>query len=169
MTTPTTVQYYKYPDTPHWRHDLIRLGVDEYGVWLGASVGTRIQKGDDPPKHMAHPFVQLIAPNAWWTLIYNGDDHPKMSHYVDIITPAVWVEDDVVSMIDIDLDVVLEHDGLRIDDEDEFLEHQTILAYPPWLVAGARAPTAEVYLAIEARRAPFFGPSEHWLSRLQSG
>lgn len=166
MSTPTTVQYFKYPDTPHWRHDLIRLGDDEFGTWLGAPVGTQVQKGSDPPKTMVHPFVQLIAPDVWWTLLYNGNDHPKMSHYIDIITPVTWVADDLVTMIDIDLDVVKEHTGLRIDDEDEFLAHQESLGYPQWMIDRARATAAEIYLAVEAEKAPFFGPAEAWLERL---
>lgn len=162
----TTVQYFKYPETPHWRHDMIRLGSDEFGVWLGASVGAEIQKGSEPPKRMTHPFVQLISPGAWWTLLYNGAGHPRLSHYVDIITPAVWVGEDLVTMIDVDLDVVLERTGLRIDDEDEFLVHQQTLAYPPWLIDRTRAAAAEVFLAMEAQQQPFFGTPEYWLDRL---
>lgn len=162
----TTVQYYKYPSTPHWRHEMIHLGSDEHGTWLGAPVGAIVQKAAEPPKAMAHPFVQLIAPDRWWTLIYTGNDHPRMSHYIDIVTPAVWEEDDLVTMIDVDLDIVLEHAGLRIDDEDEFVEHQRLLGYPPWLVDRARAAAADVFLAMEAESAPFFGPPDRWLHEL---
>ena len=165
----TTVQYFKYPETPHWRHEMVQLGADEFGVWLGAGVGAEIQKGAEAPRTMTYPFVQLISPESWWTLIYNGDGHPRLSHYVDIVTPAVWVDESLVTMIDVDLDVVMEHSGLRIDDEDEFLEHQKTLGYPPWLIDRTRVAAAEVFLAMEAEDAPFFGPSEYWLNRLIEG
>ena len=30
-----TVQFFKSPDRLHWRHDMVRLGEDEHGVWVG--------------------------------------------------------------------------------------------------------------------------------------
>jgi len=47
---PVTVQYLKYPDRPHWRLDLIQLGEDEYGTWLGGPVPTVAQRGSEPPR-----------------------------------------------------------------------------------------------------------------------
>ena len=36
---PFTVQFYKYPDRLHWRHDMVRLGEDRHGVWVGLRSG----------------------------------------------------------------------------------------------------------------------------------
>jgi protein associated with RNAse G/E len=45
----------------------------------------------------------------------------------------------VVTMIDLDLDVIKRRDGtVFIDDEDEFAEHQVKYAYPADVIATAR-------------------------------
>jgi hypothetical protein len=39
--SPFTVQFFKYPDRLHWRHDMVRLGEDAHGVWVGLGVEAR--------------------------------------------------------------------------------------------------------------------------------
>ena len=40
---PVTVQYFKYSGERHWRHQMVMLGEDGHGVWLGAPIGAIIQ------------------------------------------------------------------------------------------------------------------------------
>lgn len=159
-----TVQFFKYPDRLHWRHTMDRLGEDEHGVWLGAPAGTPLQRGSEPPMALDRPFVQLIAPGAFWSLIYNGEDY-RCPIYIDIATPATWVNDHRVEMIDIDLDVVRWQDGsVAVLDEDEFLEHRSLYEYPDWLVDRARTTAAELVLKVEAKVEPFGLVPARWLS-----
>ena len=76
-------------------------------IWLGGAAGTTIQRGHEPAKEWPSPFVQLIAPNRWWTLFFNGDHSDDYRMYVDVISPATWPASDRVEMVDLDLDVVL--------------------------------------------------------------
>lgn len=159
---PVRVQYYKYPRTLHWRHDLIRLGEDGHGVWLGGPVGTTLQRGDEPTQTMDHAFVQLITPDHWWTALFNVDR--RVHTYVDVITVATWPDHDRVEMIDLDLDVVQLSDGtIYVDDEDEFENHRVSLRYPLRLVDSARAAAARVSIDLENRTPPFDGSAERWL------
>lgn len=161
-----TVQFFKYPDRLHWRHDMERLGEDEHGVWLGAAAGAIVQRGTEPPKELHHPFVQLIPRASYWALIYNGADH-KYPIYIDISTPATWVNEHRVEMIDIDLDVVRWKDGsVGVLDEDEFLDHQVRFGYPNWLVDQARNTAAELVLKVEENVEPFGRVPERWLQQL---
>jgi uncharacterized protein len=156
------VQYYKYPRHRHWRHEMVRLGEDEHGVWLGAPVGTRIQKGDEPSKAWDTPFVQLIAPDRWWTAIFNHGH--RVETYVDVTTVASWPSEDRVEMVDLDLDVIRLEDGtVYIDDEDEFEEHRISLAYPPRMADTARSTAARLVLDLERGAAPFDGSADRWL------
>ncbi len=140
MPDQVTVQYWKHPQTPHWRQRMRRLGHDEHGIWLGMDEGALFQRGDEPPVPSPTPMVQLIAPGEWWTLLYNGPRH-KYPVYVDVIRPATWKSERTVEMVDLDLDVVLDGDGeVRVLDEDEFAEHQVALAYPAeWITAAEDA------------------------------
>ncbi len=167
------VQYFKYPDTLHWRHDpMVVLGTDEHGIWFGGGVDTFAKKGDvDPPTDdhergffIDHPFVGLVVPDGWWTLTFNGPEH-VVTHYVDIVTPPDFLVDEV-RYIDLDLDIVRRSDGtVYVDDEDEFLEHSTTLAYPPVWIDRARSEAARIFLAIERGDEPFSSACLDWWRR----
>ncbi len=161
---PVDVQYFKYSGDLHWRHDMVYLGADEHGTWLGGPAGATIQRGHEPPKQWPSPFVQLIAPEQWWTLFFNGPHSDHYRIYVDVITPAHWVGGSRVEMIDLDLDVVLRHDGsVDLLDEDEFLAHAELFDYPDRLIDRARVTAAELTLSVEAMEEPFGHAGEGWL------
>ncbi|MGH8911736.1 MAG: DUF402 domain-containing protein [Acidimicrobiia bacterium] len=165
MSRRVTVQYFKFPHDLHWRHDLAWLGEDAHGVWLGAEVGTTVQRGVEPPIIMTRRFVQLITPDRWWTALFNGPGDHDMAVYVDVTTVPRWVGPDRVELIDLDLDVIRRWDGsVYIDDEDEFEEHRVARAYPPRMVASARASAARLVLDIESLVSPFDGTGEKWLA-----
>jgi protein associated with RNAse G/E len=163
---PVTVQYFKYPESLHWRHDLRWLGTDDLGIWLGGAAGTTVQRGHEPEMAWPRPFVQLIPSEGWFSVLGNGRTS-RYEYYVDITTAPVWTAPDRVEMVDLDLDVVRDWDGnVAILDEEEFHEHQISLGYPDWLIDRARAVTAQVVLAVEAEAAPFDARSHAWLDRL---
>jgi len=165
MTHPVTVQYFKYPETPHWRHQMLHLGEDAHGVWLGAPIGAVVQRASEPPKDLKRYFVQLIPPNKWWTAIFNGPGDHDMSVYVDVTTVARWIGDGEVHLIDLDLDVIRRTDGsIHLDDEDEFSEHAVSLHYPARLVDGARNAAARLMVDIERSAPPFDGTAQPWLN-----
>lgn len=170
MTTPdggsVTVQYFKYPRIRHWRHDLIRLGQDEHGTWLGAAPGFVIQRGAEPPIPMTRPFVQLVPPSRPWSALFNDPGH-RIAIYVDVTTPATWVGPGRVELIDLDLDVIKRNDGsVYVDDEDEFEKHRITLGYPPAMADAARSAAARLVIALEDRVAPFDDTAAAWLERL---
>lgn len=163
---PVTLQFYKYPDTIHWRHDMVYLGEDVHGTWLGAPLGTIIQRGEEPPMTWHRPFVQLIQAEAPWIPIWNLEPD-KTAIYVDITTVPKMPAPDRYEAIDVDLDVVQLIDGsIEILDEDEFEEHRSKLNYPDWLVDQARSTTARVMLAIKTKSPPFDGAHLQWFELL---
>ena len=158
------VQYLKYPGTLHWRHDMVYLGGDEHGTWLGGPAGTVVQRGTEPARRWPYPFVQLIAPGRWWSLQFNGDHHPDYRMYVDVVIPARWVDDGRVEMVDLDLDVVLRADGsVDVLDEDEFVEHSQHFGYPPDLIDRARTTGAQLVVQVGSGREPFGVAAEQWM------
>jgi protein associated with RNAse G/E len=162
-----TVQYFKYPDRLHWRHDALRLGSDEFGVWLGIPSTATVQRGYEPALTIGRDAVQLITPHLWWSLIYNGTGD-TYEVYVDIATPAVWETDDRVTMFDLDLDVVRHQDGtVEVLDKDEFLDHQVRYSYPQDLIEATRTATDEVVRAVDANIEPFASVAARWLARLK--
>lgn len=165
---PVVVQYYKFSRDLHWRHDMVYLGRDEHGDWLGGPAGTVIQRGHEPAKEWPFPFVQLVPADRWWSLHFNGSHSDDFRIYIDVTRPAEWVAPDRVEMVDLDLDVVLNHDGsVAVLDEDEFVAHIERYSYPDWLVDRARMTAAELTLAVEAGDEPFAAAGEPWLRRVE--
>jgi protein associated with RNAse G/E len=99
----------------------------------------------------------------WAASYYDSVDQP-ISVYVDVTTPAVW-DGPLVTMVDLDLDVIMTRDGdLLLDDEDEFDEHQVTLGYPAEVVALARRTADELMTAAAAGREPFGPAGSRWLA-----
>lgn len=159
---PFTVQFYKYPDRLHWRHDMVRLGEDEFGVWVALRSGGTVQRGHEPAKQHPHDLLSVITDGAWFIPIFSPAD-PRFSLYVDICTPPVWTSDDRVEAFDLDLDVAVGPDGtISVLDEDEFDEHRIRYSYPEEMVVGAQAATEFVLGAIDAGHGPFNGVADEW-------
>ena len=156
-----SLQFFKYPDIPHWRHeDLVVLGEDEYGMWVGCEPGSEQQKGSGPITMTSRPWVFCSVPDAWWSLVFNGQ-LPK-THFLDIITPPT-INGTRIEMVDLDLDVVRTAAGeVYVDDEDEFLDHQKLYGYPPWMIDKARTTTAELAIAVERNDEPFNQTCRTW-------
>jgi protein associated with RNAse G/E len=125
-----------------------------------------MQKGSEPPIETPRPFVVLVPEAEWWTVVHaspGGD----AELYVDIAAPATWETSDLVTIVDLDLDVVRWSDGrVELVDEDEFLEHQTSRGYPAWMIDRARAAAARAVLAAESRVEPFGLAGKVWLERI---
>ncbi len=145
---------------------MVRLGEDEYGVWVGLRSGGTVQRGTEPAKQHPHDLLSVIVDDAWFIPIFSPAD-PRFSLYVDICTPPVWTSDDRVETFDLDLDVAVAPDGtVSVLDEDEFDEHRVRYSYPEKLVVGARAATEHVLRAVEGGRGPFDGAADEWFHLL---
>ena len=158
------MQYRKWGGILHWRHDVVLLGQDEHGTWLGGPTGSIVQRGHEPPVAMARSYVQLIRPSDPWTVLFNAPG-AKYDIYVDLITPAPWVDDTTVEMIDLDLDVVRRPGGaVELIDQDEWAEHIERFGYPADLVRRTEVAATELVEAVSAATEPFGNASAPWLS-----
>lgn len=161
-----TVQFRKYPDRLHWRHDATLLGEDEHGTWVGLTPGATVQCGTEPP--VSHPYaaVSPIMQGSWYIPIFSPSD-PRFPVYVDICSPVERTAADRATAFDLDLDVVLNPDGhVEILDRDEFADHSTRYAYPEELILGAEAATEYVAASLLHRHGPFGGVADRWLAKL---
>ncbi len=153
----------KWPDRRHWQYETLRLGEDEHGVWLCATPTTIARRGEEPPRPLRRGFVCLVPDGEWWITEFYWN-HPRRTLYVNIGTPPKW-HGQRVTQIDLDLDVVRNHDGsVEVLDEDEFVAHQRTLAYPEWLTAGARSAAESSVTRLEQRIEPFDQAADPWLA-----
>jgi hypothetical protein len=165
--TAARIEFSKWDGGAHWEYDLVRLGADRHGTWLGAPLGTSIARpGAQFVSEWDH--VALVPDDAGFLASFYGDTSgAPVQIYVDIATPPRW-DGAVVRTVDLDLDVVLDRSGrLFVDDEDEFVEHRERFGYPEEIVRLAESTCARVLHAVESAQAPFDGPTAaHWLGML---
>lgn len=162
-----TVQFLKNPDIPHWGFEARWLGEDEWGDWIAVPEGSVRWKGEETVRPTQSDAVFCAPRDQWWHLHYNGPT-TQFSHFVDIVTPPVWVSPHRYEMIDLDLDVTLARDGtVAIEDEDEFEVHQVRYGYSAEMIEQAERETRRIVAQLESRREPFFAVAAAWLARLE--
>ncbi len=154
----------KWGGKAHWRFKMELVGRDEHGTWLVSRPPTAVT-GPHGPGEWGHVFAVLIPDNDWWVACFNAAPHdPEV--YVDMATPAEWLSEDHVTMVDLDLDVIRSRvDGVFLDDEDEFIEHQRLYAYPDDVVAAARTSAERIMARVSAREEPFGEAALAWLTK----
>ncbi|GAA0618355.1 DUF402 domain-containing protein [Kribbella sandramycini] len=159
------VVYRKYDGALHWHQWMEWLGEDEYGVWLGGRVGEVSQRGDELTVVAEVAHVQLFPRGEWFTAIFN--DAPRSTEiYCDVTTPVEF-SDELVTMVDLDLDVIRKRDGsVLVDDEDEFAEHQVKYGYPAEVIAQAQASCDRLVVAV-ANDEPFQAVYKSYLDRVR--
>lgn len=161
-----TVQFLKYPDSRHWGFEAHWLGEDQWGDWIALPEGSKRWKGDVDVRPTQEDAVFCVPRGEWWHLHYNGPV-TKLTHFVDIVTPPVWVSENRYEMVDLDLDVIVDQAGaVMIDDEDEFALHQVQLGYTDEMIQRAELETHRIVKELEARREPFFEVAESWLKKV---
>ncbi len=170
MTRPVTVQFLKNPDILHWGFEAFWLGEDEWGDWIAVPTGSRRWKGSVDMGPTTSPAVFCAPPEKWWHLHYNGAHARNFSHFVDIVTPPVWVSPNRYEMIDLDLDVALGMDGtVEVQDEDEFEIHQVRYGYSRKMIDNALRETGHIVDQLGEGREPFFRTAQRWLDTALRG
>jgi hypothetical protein len=164
--TTVRVEYRKYDGTLHWNLVMHHLGADEHGTWLGLPADSSMRKGDGPLVPIPQPHVILFPHNTWYTAVFNGEP-AEVEIYCDLTTPPTWPAPDLVTMVDLDLDVIRQRGGSRalLVDEDEFAEHQVLYGYPRDVVDAAQAAARDLLQAVTARTGAFAGVHQAWLEK----
>jgi len=160
----------KWDGGPHWVHDCVFLGSDEWGDWVGQPRGRRSARpGRDIRADRDN--VTLIPPGGEYAMTVNADAPGAVRIYIDIAWDVRWSETEhaLVEGIDMDLDVVLARDerGLWIDDRDEWDEHRVRYGYPLDVVDRLESVAVDLEGRVRAGAAPFDDATgDRWLARL---
>jgi uncharacterized protein len=159
------VVYRKYDQSLHWHMTMQYLGEDQHGIWAGMRRGGAMTKGANQPIIFPCANVTLFPRTGWWTAWFNAQPH-EVTIYCDITTPPTWPADDIVTMVDLDLDVIRrrDDDSVHLVDEDEFAEHRVRFGYPPDVVEQAVTAARWLRDALAAGTEPFAVAYQKWLS-----
>jgi hypothetical protein len=179
-------QWHKWDGSPHWRHECVYLGADEWGDWIGQPIGWHSSRpaagftAQGPNvtlvpaiDHVGQRYkVTLVPPAVDFALTVNRD-HPKgMRIYIDLGWDIRWTDDPLLATgIDMDLDVVrVEGErGTWIDDRDEWEEHSARYGYPAAVMRHLEALALDLEERVRAQVAPFDdATADPWLDRLEA-
>lgn len=159
-----TIERHKWPDVPHYEYDASHLGDDEHGSWFASPAGNPIRRGGVVLFQADQPSLYLVPVDRPWMVWFGANPAFGFDVYVDVGTVPVR-SPGLVTMVDLDLDVVRNLDGtVEVLDEDELVEHAVRYGYPPELVTHAERTAAEVVALIESAAEPFAAASAPWLA-----
>ena len=159
--TKTHIHWRKWDGAPHWVHEVVYLGRDEWGAWFGQRPGWRSHRPGRDTLLKTSCVMLLPDPlpgsdhGAEWLLTVNAPPQ-RTRIYIDVAWDVRW-DEEVPTAIDMDLDVVRRTDqrGIYIDDEDEWEEHRVEYGYPLHVVNRLEAVTQELKQKVTDRTAPF--------------
>lgn len=157
--------YRKYDGSLHWHVSGTRLGTDAFGCWVGFPTHTIARRGTDVRMVWKQPAVMLVPADVWWTALFMADPH-EYAIYCNIASVPVW-DGEVVSMVDLDFDVIRYRDGrAELADEDEFAEHRVRYSYPPDVVRNAEVSARLLLDAVRTGTGAFGGAHERWFAKV---
>ncbi|MCM2429297.1 DUF402 domain-containing protein [Streptomyces sp. RKAG337] len=168
MSDDVRVEYRKYDGSLHWNMAVHRLGEDEHGVWLGAPADSVMRKGHGPEVPCPEAQVLLFPRQGWWTAAFNAA--PRSTEiYCDITTPPEWRSASLVTMVDLDLDVIRKRGKPTplLVDEDEFAEHQVRYGYPADVIEQAAAAAQWLMRQVGDGAEPFTTVYRSWLAHVE--
>ncbi|UUT34828.1 YgaC family protein [Microbacterium elymi] len=164
--TRLTFRWRKWDGSPHWEHDCLFLGSDDWGDWVGQPAGWRSHR---PGREItaAGPNVTLIPPSGEYALTFNQAPPADYRVYIDLAWDVHWTGTEPGG-IDMDLDVIRDvHGRIWIDDEDEWDEHRIAQGYPLDVVARLEQLATELKGRVEASAPPFDdATAAPWFDRL---
>ena len=173
--TEMIFQWRKWNGAPHWRHECIYLGADEWGDWLGQPSGWHSERpgaASDAPC----PNVTLVPSSRDFDLTVNRDHPHAMRIYINLGWEVRWSDPLLVTGIDMDLDVIrIEREQQRImkvrtwvDDHDDWTKHSAEFGYPPEIMKHLETLALDLEARVRARVAPFNDAvPDVWLDRLK--
>ncbi|MGW8483244.1 DUF402 domain-containing protein [Microbacterium sp. NPDC055903] len=166
--TEMIMQWRKWDGSPHWRHECVYLGWDEWGDWIGQPTGWSSAR-PGAQFDAEGPNVSLIPPAGDHVLTVNRNHPRNLRVYIDLAWDVRWSETLLVTGIDMDLDVIRRTDeqGTYVDDRDEWAEHSARFGYPADVMRHLEALTLDLQSRVRAETAPFDdATADTWLDRL---
>lgn len=160
---PFLIHSTKYDGSLHYRYP-VQIVREEPGLLaLYCAPGTPLESYRGQQIARNHT-LELYWSDRFYNLSVNWKaDWRPHSHYVNIASSATW-HDGALRFIDLDLDVIWRAatGEVVLDDEDEFLAHQSRFGYPPDLIDQTWRSSEHVRAMIARRVYPFDGSLYAW-------
>lgn len=147
----------KYDGTPRDTYESHLYAEDEAMIVVASPPGTPYYYHKKQAWFTSEDgLLEFYFKHKWYNIWHICEQNSGINQmYANITMPAAF-QDDVLTWIDLDLDLRVHLDGsLELLDEDEFMENSALFAYPHAVIAQARAAVDELTVCYQQQRFPF--------------
>jgi len=126
----------------------------EQSMYVLINCQTPIQEADGKLWTSRVPAVSFFIPGEWFNVVALIEEK-GIRYYCNIASPP-YMQDDVLTYIDYDLDVIRTVDGTHsVVDQDEYEQHKIAYHYPPMVEEKVQAGLRELLERMNRGAAPF--------------
>lgn len=160
------IQALKYGNRSHYEWDTTLLEKRETGLFVLAHKGRQLHHHTKGKVFtMENWAVEYFPFDEWFTASAEVVDGQIMQMYCNICQPP-QMKEQLVSFIDLDIDLIFRNRTWEVVDEDEFELHTQRFGYPPDLIERVRSEVERLQERIEQKGFPFDGTFERLRMKL---
>ncbi|MCU6791581.1 DUF402 domain-containing protein [Paenibacillus sp. WQ 127069] len=158
-----TVQALKYGDRLHYEWSTTLLEQTDTHIFVLGEQGRKLKHyTKDQIFTVENWTIEFFSFDSWFTVSADVVGGEINQYYCNINQPAK-IQDNVVSFVDLDLDLVYRNDRWMVVDEDEFASNAIKFGYPSELIQRARTELEGLQERISKKLFPFDGALEQFI------
>ncbi len=164
--TKILIRALKYGDRKHyeWQTTLLEQ-TDDYIIVKGEPGRVLHHFTKDKQFTMDNWSVEFFPFDKWFTVSVDIRNGEVEGYYCNVAQPAQF-DCQVVSFVDLDLDLIQDGGVWSVVDQDDFLENQVKFCYPESLIKEIEARLEELRMLITRKEFPFDGFMEKYISEI---
>ncbi|MFE5318589.1 DUF402 domain-containing protein [Paenibacillus sp. NPDC056579] len=158
-----TIQSLKYGDRLHYEWNTRLLERTGEHLFVLSEAGRQLKHYTRGKTFTMNNWtIEFFSFHSWFTVSAEVINGQIKQYYCNINQPAK-ANGDVVSFVDLDLDLIYRNGEWKVVDEDEFALHSVQLGYPDELIRRAREELESLQRRIAAEQFPFDGTIERFI------
>ncbi len=123
------IQSYKHDGSLHRTWDKITILSDDAEMFVGINKATQVTEANQRTWIAREPALYFLYKRSWFNVIAMSRES-GIYYYCNLASPSVY-DGEAIKNIDYDLDIKFFPEGhYEILDENEFIEHKTLMNYP---------------------------------------
>ncbi|NHN34608.1 DUF402 domain-containing protein [Paenibacillus agricola] len=158
-----TIQALKYGGHLHYEWNTILLEQTDSYIFVLGEYGRKLSHyTKDQIFTVENWTIEFFSLDSWFTVSADIVEGKILQYYCNINQPAT-INGQVVSFVDLDLDLVYRNGKWAVVDEDEFASNTLKFGYPDELVKRARMELDSLQERIARKQFPFDGAIERFI------
>ncbi|MFC4302629.1 DUF402 domain-containing protein [Cohnella boryungensis] len=163
------IQALKYDNQLHYEWDTTLLERADAHIFVLGHRGRKLKHYTKGQVFTVENWtIEFFPFDAWFTVSADIIDGKITQYYCNICQPA-QLDNNIVTFLDMDIDLVYKNGSWNVVDEDEFSVNATKFSYPSDLVRRVIHEQQSLEQRIEQKRFPFDGAIDRFINVLPPG